>query len=280
MTGTAGVAAQPDFFKSGPLLDGAPDGVTDMQDMIGHRGRMAVGVGLGTSPVLPLVQTSDLVVAGAVAGGVATPGMPSVASPPVLGGAGDLFAFSGEKSLYIVNPVAAPNNHVGIPTGPQYDGRRIVIRCGDSVGDVMLMPLGPGAFYGPGRSTSTVPSVMIRRNSYANLIGYNGGWIVETVAAMGWRTQGTTDANGDFLFTFPEAFTAATTALVPNVSVGPGGLGTGLLEVRVTALSQTSVRVNVRRYPVVTVLAVSVVGAPSPASGVTVNVDVRVSYGG
>lgn len=75
-----------------------------------------------------------------------------------------------------------------------------------------------------------------------------------------------TDASGNVTFTFTPPF--------PSVPVVSGQIGpsadTALVEARVTAVSASSVTLNVRRSPSVVILGISVLQVPANAVGVTV----------
>ena len=80
------------------------------------------------------------------------------------------------------------------------------------------------------------------------------------------RTQQSTDAAGNAVWTYPTPF-AATPRVV--FSLGPSA-DTALVEGRITAISATQVTVNVRRAPSVVILGISVLQVPQAAPGVPV----------
>ncbi|MER6828891.1 hypothetical protein ABT352_23120 [Streptosporangium sp. NPDC000563] len=81
-----------------------------------------------------------------------------------------------------------------------------------------------------------------------------------------FAATGITNASGNVVFNFNPAFTG-----VPVITHATQTGVADLTECRITSLSASSVTFNVRRSPAVTLLGISVVQVPQPASGVTVH---------
>lgn len=78
--------------------------------------------------------------------------------------------------------------------------------------------------------------------------------------------KGVTDASGNVTFPFTPPF-----ATVPDVTNAVETTTADGTEARITALSTSSVTFNARRSPAVTILGISVLSAPQPAVGFTVD---------
>ncbi|MFF3441759.1 hypothetical protein [Streptosporangium sp. NPDC002721] len=81
-----------------------------------------------------------------------------------------------------------------------------------------------------------------------------------------FAATGTTNALGSVVFTFNPPFTS-----VPVISHATQTGATDLTECRITSVSVSSVTFNVRRSPSVSILGISVLQVPQPASGVIVH---------
>jgi hypothetical protein len=81
-----------------------------------------------------------------------------------------------------------------------------------------------------------------------------------------FSAKGVTDGSGNVTFNFTPPFT--TVPVVTNAVETSTVDGT---ETRITAISTSSVTFNARRSPAVTILGISVLSAPQPASGFTVH---------
>lgn len=109
----------------------------------------------------------------------------------------------------------------------------------------------------------------VKRSAVAgNKLTENGdGLYVATNLPHSFAGKGTTDASGNVTIPFGTVF-----PVVPDVAVGVVSAIADLTEARITALTTSSVTINVQRAPAVTVLSVSVLGARIAASGVEVHV--------
>lgn len=116
---------------------------------------------------------------------------------------------------------------------------------------------------GVGVATLSVP-----RGARARVQSDGTRWVLirDSGARRVFSAKGTTDANGDVVFTFTPAF--ATVPVVVNAVETATTDGT---ETRITAISAGSVTFNARRSPAVTVLGISVLSAPQPAVGFVVH---------
>lgn len=101
----------------------------------------------------------------------------------------------------------------------------------------------------------------VRKAIYDDLVD-GAGPFTKQFAAIG-----TTDGSGNVTFNL----TAAGFTGNPVVLATFQTADTAATEIRITALSATSVTLNARRAPAVTVLGISVVSAPVPFSGATIH---------
>lgn len=115
-----------------------------------------------------------------------------------------------------------------------------------------------------------VATLSVARGATARVQSDGTRWVL--IRPVGSRPSfaGTavTDGSGNAVFTFPAGLFPAAPVVVQGLQVAAAN---DVIESRVTALTATSCTVNVRRSPVVTVLAVSVLGAPAALSGATVH---------
>lgn len=113
-------------------------------------------------------------------------------------------------------------------------------------------------------------SLAVPRGARVQVQSDGARWVVINPAhplGKSVRLTGVTNASGNAVFDLTAAgFTAA-----PIVSLALQTGSANSVETKVTALSATSCTVNVRSAPIVTVLAVSVLGAPGSLVGATVH---------
>lgn len=94
------------------------------------------------------------------------------------------------------------------------------------------------------------------------------GSFVQAVARRMFAGTGISDASGNVVFNFVPPFPSA-----PVVTHAVQTAITDVTECRISAISASSVTLNVRRSPAVVVLGISVLQVPIPAAGVTVHCD-------
>lgn len=95
-------------------------------------------------------------------------------------------------------------------------------------------------------------------------------WVVTSSSTAQRRVfagSGVTNASGDVTLNFVPAFPST-----PDVTQAVQTTNTNVTEARITALSASSVTVNVRQSPAVVVLGISVLAVPQPLAGATVHV--------
>lgn len=90
-------------------------------------------------------------------------------------------------------------------------------------------------------------------------------------AVPGWAGTGVTDANGNVTIPIP----AGRFAAAPVAAVSCQSANANLVDVRITALTATSITVNVQQALAVTLLGLSILAAKVPAPNVTVHVLAR-----
>jgi hypothetical protein len=121
-----------------------------------------------------------------------------------------------------------------------------------------------------------VPSLVVARGARVQVQSDGVRWVVISPGGSvgkSVRLTAVTDAAGNATFSlagagFGSAPVVTTTVQTPS---------TGSIDVKVTALTAASCTVNVRQAPIVTVVAVSVLGAPAPLVGATVHLHAFVS---
>lgn len=86
-----------------------------------------------------------------------------------------------------------------------------------------------------------------------------------------WAGTGVTDASGNAVIAIP----AGRFAAAPIVSMDIQRATGNMLDFRATAITATSITVNVQQSPVLSVVGIDVLGARIPAGGVTVHVLAR-----
>jgi hypothetical protein len=115
-----------------------------------------------------------------------------------------------------------------------------------------------------------VPSLVVARGARVQVQSDGVRWVVISPGGSvgkSVRLTAVTDAAGNATFSlagagFGSAPVVTTTVQTPS---------TGSIDVKVTALTAVSCTVNVRQAAIVTVVAVSVLGAPAPLVGATVH---------
>ncbi len=114
-----------------------------------------------------------------------------------------------------------------------------------------------------------VASVAIPRGGMQLVFSNGAQWVAVNAQTGAKRTvaaTGTSNASGDATYAFSPAFAA-----LPVISANIQTTNTNATEARITALSTSSVTINVRQSPGVVVLGLSVLQVPQPLVGATVH---------
>lgn len=129
-------------------------------------------------------------------------------------------------------------------------------------------PAGPQGDPGPaGAAGATGPQGAQGDPGPAGATGATGAQGPAGIAGKSVRLTAVTNASGNAVFDLTPAGFSTSPAAALALQTGSANS----VETKVTALTATSCTVNVRSAPIVTVVAVSVLGAPSPLAGATVH---------